>query len=246
MSSADHLAAGRRRDLDDDPLARARRGSSRARAGPRRARGRWRSASRPGCARGRARRRRRGRAAARSAGAIELVASRRPAGAGVAHASGPRRSRSRRVAPRGTASRSRACVRRCLARVPLLALLARQRPRQHQRADRHRGVGDVERPEAHVADADVDEVHDALRRAEAVERLPAAPPHARPSARMRIRSPRARRLDSRYSRHSTISAMSANAPKMYREYAPSDMLNAAPGLYASVNRTNSPMIRCGT
>ena len=30
-------------------------------------------------------------------------------------------------------------------------------------------------------------------------------------------------------------------PKMYREYGPSDMLNAAPGLYASVNRRKSPI-----
>src|SRR5512146_1563041 len=41
-------------------------------------------------------------------------------------------------------------------------------------------------------------------------------------------------------------ATTANAPKMYRELSPSDMLNAAPGLNASVNRTNSPTIGCGT
>src|SRR5262245_29706815 len=49
----------------------------------------------------------------------------------------------------------------------------------------------------------------------------------------------------RKSRHRITSATTANAPKMYRECSPSDMLNAAPGLYASVKRTNSPTTGCG-
>ena len=64
---------------------------------------------------------------------------------------------------------------------------------------------------------------------------------------MRVMSPaRAPVPVMRYRRYSTASATTANTPKITREYAPSDMLNAAPGLYASVNRTTSPMIWCGT
>ena len=49
-------------------------------------------------------------------------------------------------------------------------ILAPEYPRQHQRADRHRRIGDVERPEAHVADADVDEVDDAVPNAIALKK----------------------------------------------------------------------------
>src|SRR6185369_14389224 len=45
--------------------------------------------------------------------------------------------------------------------------------------------------------------------------------------------------------HRMYSAMTANAPKMYRELSPSDMLNAAPGLNASVKRTKLPITWCG-
>ena len=49
--------------------------------------------------------------------------------------------------------------------------LAPQRPREQERADAHRHVGDVERRPAPVAKADVEEVHDADRRAHAVDEI---------------------------------------------------------------------------
>ena len=53
----------------------------------------------------------------------------------------------------------------------LLTVLAPQHERERDRADRHGGVGDVERPEANVAHADVDEVDDAARAAKAIDEI---------------------------------------------------------------------------
>src|SRR5262245_36278204 len=91
----------------------------------------------------------------------------------------PATSRSSRGADAGAVSRStrpvsvtgRArLVRRRLGPL-LLPVFAHEDDAEHDRADRHATVGHVERPEAHVAHADVDEVDDALRRTNTVEEI---------------------------------------------------------------------------
>ena len=71
----------------------------------------------------------------------------------------------------------------------IAGILLPEHARQHHRADRHRRIGDVERPEPHVADADVDEVDDAARRAKSIDQISrgAAPTSRAPA---RARSPR--------------------------------------------------------
>src|SRR5674476_171942 len=60
-------------------------------------------------------------------------------------------------------------------RQPLIVILPRERPGQHERSDRHRVIRHVEGPEANVAVPDVDEVHDAERRAEAIDQVSGRP-----------------------------------------------------------------------
>src|SRR5207247_2166132 len=52
-----------------------------------------------------------------------------------------------------------------------LPVLLKKHPAQKHRTDRHSAVGDIEGPESDVADADVDEVHDAARRANAIDEV---------------------------------------------------------------------------
>src|SRR2546423_7549094 len=71
---------------------------------------------------------------------------------------------SRREAFSGAAKRS---VTDALA----LAVLLQQHPAEQHCPDGHRAVGDVEGPEAHAAHTDVDEVHDAARRANSIDEI---------------------------------------------------------------------------
>src|SRR5882672_4718524 len=68
-------------------------------------------------------------------------------------------------------------------------------------------------------------------------RLPKAPPVTAPSASWRITSPPGERSDIRCS---TITATSAMARKIQREYGPTWRPKAAPGLYTSRSCTQSP------
>ena len=158
-----------------------------------------RSASPPGCATARAaaatRTSRRGASAGAISSCVVMARRRRPART--------------RALSRLTLVPRRRLGRRDRQRAPILAP---QHPRQHERADGHRRIGDVERPEANVANADVDEVDDALRPMKAVDQVArrAAPGKAEREDANRV----ARPACVWYSRHRMTSAMTANAPKM--------------------------------
>src|SRR5438477_224438 len=64
-------------------------------------------------------------------------------------------STSRRGASGGAANR---LLTRTLLLLP--AVFLQENPAEQHRANRHGSVGNVERPEAHVTDTDVDEIHD--------------------------------------------------------------------------------------
>ena len=98
-----------------------------------------------------------------------------------------RRARRRQRASRRCGSGQTLFPRRLSPRVRASRDPPPEHPRQQHRADRHRGIGDIERPEPHVADADVDEVDDAARRRKRSMRFPAAPPQASPSASTRAK-----------------------------------------------------------
>ena len=162
----------------------------------------------------------------------EQVEPRRPRRASTTSRGGPVPAPPRRRAVRGHAV-TRSCVgargARSRARRARGCVLVRQSSStRHTAPHAHRGVGDVERPEAHVADADVDEVHDALAVANAVEQVAdrAADHGGDADARARARAP----ASAVHAQDDARRSRTLSATKIQRDASPRCMPNAAPGL----------------